>query len=137
MTEMKLTSFSIEWIDLKPHSINEIDYIRVSFQRQYKTIIILQKNGRDEIISESRIHYDVSDLLDRMTEIEEKSLWLQDYSVSKRCDHMWHMNLWRGRNRRRITGNANYPPNGEEVSRVITETLRMAGVWKIPPLFGC
>ena len=137
MTEMKLTSFSIEWIDLRPHSLNEIDYIRVSFLRQYKTIIILRKNGRDEKVSENKIRYDVSALLDRIAEIEEKSLWLSDYSVSKRCDHMWHMNLWRGRSRRRVSGNENYPPNGEEISHLLAETLKHAGVWKMPPLFGC
>ena len=45
-TDMWLTSFSIERINTLPHSLDDIDYIRISFQGLYKTISIIQRNGR-------------------------------------------------------------------------------------------
>lgn len=128
---MRLTSFSIERINTLPHSLDDIDYIRISFQGLYKTISIIQRNGRDITVSEQKVRYDVTGLLDQISEIEVKSQWMSDYTISKKCDHVWHMTLWRGRNRKQIIWNAHYPPNGEKVIELVINTLKSLGLSNI------
>ena len=132
---MWLTSFSIERINTLPHSLDDIDYIRISFQGLYKTISIIQRNGRDITVSEQKVRYDVTGLLDQISEIEVKSQWISDYSISKKCDHVWHMTLWRGRNRKQIIWNAHYPPNGEKVIELVINTLKLTGLSRITDVF--
>ncbi len=132
---MRLTSFSIERINTLPHSLDDIDYIRISFQGLYKTISIIQRNGRDITVSEQKVRYDVTGLLDQISEIEVKSQWMSDYTISKKCDHVWHMTLWRGRNRKQIIWNAHYPPNGEKVIELVINTLKLTGLSRITDVF--